>query len=950
MKKENIILSISVLVSNRIDTIRKCMESICPLLEQVPSELIVVDTIGEEKSDGSLAVAKEYATEVVHFDWRDDFAAARNAGLERASGEWFLFLDDDEWFENVEEIIQFFLSGEYHSYQSATYGIRNYQDMTGKKYSEAKLARMVRRRETLKFIGTIHESFSELSMPCKDLNSFVHHYGYAYKSEEEKKMHIERNQTLLEKELKKNPMDLRYRAQKAQELASYDNGEAMRFCKETFVLCAGKEKDNAFQWQLALVFRLHEALKTEFEEVEQEYKNLKETYGFNETTEVAVCFQMTRIALIKEMPERACEYVARYFEKYQWLKENPKKQQLQMCGDSGRYLIRPSYLEMLHFGAYCAWKAKDYENAWELFSELPWEDESYQNAEGMEFLWCLYQEAQQNDRMKKIVERLKKNKNVMRIKKFQNKIGRMEENIIRCMRGEETGPKWIQSDVKLTIGILVSNNIKTIRNCMESLVPILKNVQSELIVVDTVGEEDSDGSLAIAKEYTDKIYRFHWCNDFAAARNICFEHARGEWFLFVDDDEWFDDVTEIIEFFNSDECEQYGIGLYKIRNYTFAGNYSEAIVTRFIKRTETTRFVGKIHEQINEAYSPSKMFSAFAHHMGYAFRTDEEVKRHQERNLSLLRKAFEEEGYTPHICSQMIQELLYVPDTMEESYQFCLKSIDELEKSKALMDSNSQWTLVASARYFSMKEDYEGLLARVKRMEEKYPLSELAQIYLATIVTKAAESAKAYDVVKKAAEGYIRLYFWLKEHPEQALEQNQLDLGANFDKEVYHAILHIAAKCANESGDYELANGYWKRMPWDEEGFDKVRYWYDMQNTIEGLKQLQAQKKRQECMKECNVILESMEEAEAYLLTSLHQISKEDLLGLLSGMQEAAIAVGTKLDEELGEGTEEVTLLEKYCESVWKCSNAESTGEQRARLEEMSRLRGQVRGKLSPEE
>ena len=58
-------LSVSVLVSNRKDTVMKCMASLQPLLEQIPGELVVVDTVGEEHSDGSLAIAKEYATQIV---------------------------------------------------------------------------------------------------------------------------------------------------------------------------------------------------------------------------------------------------------------------------------------------------------------------------------------------------------------------------------------------------------------------------------------------------------------------------------------------------------------------------------------------------------------------------------------------------------------------------------------------------------------------------------------------------------------------------------------------------------------------------------------------------------------------------------------------------------------------------------------------------------------------
>ena len=38
-------------------------------------------------------------------------SAARNAGMKATEGEWFLYLDDDEWFDNPKEIVAFFLSG-----------------------------------------------------------------------------------------------------------------------------------------------------------------------------------------------------------------------------------------------------------------------------------------------------------------------------------------------------------------------------------------------------------------------------------------------------------------------------------------------------------------------------------------------------------------------------------------------------------------------------------------------------------------------------------------------------------------------------------------------------------------------------------------------------------------------------------------------------------------------
>ena len=53
------------------------------------------------------------------------------------------------------------------------------------------------------------------------------------------------------------------------------------------------------------------------------------------------------------------------------------------------------------------------------------------------------------------------------------------------------------------------------------------------------------------RKYTEKIVPFTWCNDFSKARNAGLEQATGKWFLYIDDDEWFEDPSEIISFFKS---------------------------------------------------------------------------------------------------------------------------------------------------------------------------------------------------------------------------------------------------------------------------------------------------------------------------------------------------------------------------------------------------------------
>ena len=223
--KEKKLLTISLLVSNRKDTIRKCMESIKPLLEALPSELIAVDT---GCTDGSIDIVREYADLIVDFPWCHDFSAARNAGLKKAQGEWFLYLDDDEWFEDVTEIIDFFQSGEYKQYDRAWYVVRNYYDWDGKTYKESMADRVYKRTPQARFVGKVHEAYMPTSSKIKHLSCYAHHYGYVYKSKEAEKKHSERNINLLKKELEENPNDIRMIAQLIQEYIAADNFEEAR--------------------------------------------------------------------------------------------------------------------------------------------------------------------------------------------------------------------------------------------------------------------------------------------------------------------------------------------------------------------------------------------------------------------------------------------------------------------------------------------------------------------------------------------------------------------------------------------------------------------------------------------------------------------------------------------------------------------------------------------------
>lgn len=202
------LVTISMLVSNRIDTVEKCFESFRPLLEQIPSEFIAVDTVGDENSDGSIDVARRYADKIVHFEWCDDFAKARNAGLKEARGKWLIYLDDDEWFDDAGPLIDFFSKPElYENYDRVTMMEHSYNSATQIDYESSGFSRITVLTPEAKFVNPVHELLKGIVYRNEyDLKgTFVHHVGYIGKLSDKK---TDRNRKIMDAELEKHPDNL----------------------------------------------------------------------------------------------------------------------------------------------------------------------------------------------------------------------------------------------------------------------------------------------------------------------------------------------------------------------------------------------------------------------------------------------------------------------------------------------------------------------------------------------------------------------------------------------------------------------------------------------------------------------------------------------------------------------------------------------------------------------
>ncbi len=83
------LLAAALIVRNEADHLAACLESV----RAVADDIIVVDTGSD---DGSAELAAAYGARVFSYPWHDDFAAARNAGLDCCQADWILYIDADE--------------------------------------------------------------------------------------------------------------------------------------------------------------------------------------------------------------------------------------------------------------------------------------------------------------------------------------------------------------------------------------------------------------------------------------------------------------------------------------------------------------------------------------------------------------------------------------------------------------------------------------------------------------------------------------------------------------------------------------------------------------------------------------------------------------------------------------------------------------------------------------
>lgn len=279
----------------------------------------------------------------------------------------------------------------------------------------------------------------------------------------------------------------------------------------------------------------------------------------------------------------------------------------------------------------------------------------------------------------------------------------------------------------LSIGMMVKNESKYLRRCLESLQPIRDAIESELIIVDT---GSTDNTVEIAKEFTNKVYFHEWHNDFSEIRNAVIDYSSGEWFFVIDGDEILEKPKHIIDFFISGEYKKFNSACVLVKNFTtseFDRDFSLLLSARLFKTDKDFHYEGAVHNQPKYKMPLLSIETQLAHY-GYVSDDRELMERKFKRTSSILKEELEK---SPENIYYLYQ--LSVSYGMHNDLE---KGLEEIIKA-----------------YKIIKRD------NLDEEKYKYVFIQLAQMYIVNYKYEKAEEI-CLEVLEEDSI-YIDLYYYI---------------------------------------------------------------------------------------------------------------------------------------------------------------------------------------------
>ncbi|WP_035214577.1 glycosyltransferase family 2 protein [Desulfitobacterium hafniense] len=180
-------LSACMIARNEEKNIGRCIAS----YKDVVDEIIVVDT---GSTDKTVEIAEAMGAKVYSLEWHNHFAEAKNYALDRAKGDWILFLDADEYFVNntARNIIPL-LRRLPSRFNAIACRMKNIDYANGQLLDEIMHIRIFRRDKNIRYKNRVHEYLicttknnAIEAFYANEKELLVHHEGYSLSEQRSK--------------------------------------------------------------------------------------------------------------------------------------------------------------------------------------------------------------------------------------------------------------------------------------------------------------------------------------------------------------------------------------------------------------------------------------------------------------------------------------------------------------------------------------------------------------------------------------------------------------------------------------------------------------------------------------------------------------------------------------------------------------------------------------------
>lgn len=194
-------ISACIITKNEANHLKNCLEA----LSKYDFEIIVVDT---GSTDNSKEIAKSYTPYIFDFEWCNDFSKARNFTISKATKDYVLFVDSDEYIRDLD------VTALYNQIKKNPNGVGkihkiNLSAEDDNSITFHELTTRLFPKALYHYEGRVHEQVVPIDATNNSYTSyttdiFVDHHGYVGSSNAEK---AKRNLDLLIKQLEEDGDD-----------------------------------------------------------------------------------------------------------------------------------------------------------------------------------------------------------------------------------------------------------------------------------------------------------------------------------------------------------------------------------------------------------------------------------------------------------------------------------------------------------------------------------------------------------------------------------------------------------------------------------------------------------------------------------------------------------------------------------------------------------------------